>query len=177
MGAQPPPFIPPFFELEGLPGSSRLAAGPPISFDGSNPADPFSVYSNHKIFYKKKLYPSAAHLYHAHMFLGLRPNIAEEIRAIEDPKTVRFFAQRRDADKRTDWQAISRSKMDETLYEKFAQHGDLRESLLETDSRALVNADASDSIWGVGNDGTGSNELGKALMRVRDRFIRENGPR
>lgn len=31
-----------------------------------------------------------------------------------------------------------------------------------------------DSFWGIGKDGTGKNELGKALMRLRDR-VRDDG--
>ena len=34
--------------------------------------------------------------------------------------------------------------------------------------------DHTDSWWGDGDDGTGSNEMGKALMRVRD-MLRERG--
>ena len=52
---------------------------------------------------------------------------------------------------------------------KFKQHPDLRWLLTGTDRAMLIYADPSDPFWGEGN-GTGANEFGKALMRVRERL-------
>lgn len=172
-GATPGPshaFIPP---PPASRSSAMLAAGPPISFDPKS--HPFSLTSPHKVLFKKKIYRTAAHLFYAQMFFKCRPDIAEEIRLLEDATAARFTARRQDADKRPDWDVIWQDKIDETLYAKFTQHAELRAQLLETDTRLLVNADSTDPLWGVGNDGTGKNELGKALMRVRDRLLRECG--
>jgi predicted NAD-dependent protein-ADP-ribosyltransferase YbiA (DUF1768 family) len=59
--------------------------------------------------------------------------------------------------------------MDEVLYLKFSQHGDLRAMLLNTFPAELVYVEPRDPFWGVG-PGIGMNELGKSLMRVRKRL-------
>lgn len=65
--------------------------------------------------------------------------------------------------------------------EKFRQHPDLREFLLNTKERVLVEASPVDSIWGIGlaadseraanpRHWNGLNLLGFALMEVRDQL-------
>ena len=66
---------------------------------------------------------------------------------------------------------------------KFSQNPELKEYLLGTGSRILVDANPDDSEWGIGIDETyselenpycwkGKNLLGFALMEVRNRLIR-----
>lgn len=66
-------------------------------------------------------------------------------------------------------------------YYKFSQHPDLKEFLLNTKDRVLVEASPVDNIWGIGlaQDDVhaenprlwkGANLLGFALMEVRDRL-------
>jgi len=64
--------------------------------------------------------------------------------------------------------------MDDVLYLKFRQHGDLRILLLSTFSAELVYVESGDPFWGDGA-GIGMNELGKSLMRVRERLRQEGG--
>ena len=62
--------------------------------------------------------------------------------------------------------------MDEVLYLKFRQHSDLRALLLGTYPAELIYVESGDVFWADGA-GAGLNELGKSLMRVRDRFRAE----
>ena len=62
--------------------------------------------------------------------------------------------------------------MDEVLYLKFRQHNDLRTLLLSTHPADLVYVETGDSFWGDGGD-VGTNELGKSLVRVRERIRTE----
>lgn len=59
--------------------------------------------------------------------------------------------------------------MDLCLYAKFVTNADTRPKayLLSTGDRELVEHTTRDSFWGDGGDGTGANQLGKALMRLR----------
>jgi predicted NAD-dependent protein-ADP-ribosyltransferase YbiA (DUF1768 family) len=64
--------------------------------------------------------------------------------------------------------------MDDILYLKFRQHDDLRTLLLDTYPADLVYVESGDLFWGDGA-GAGMNELGKSLMRVRERVRTEGG--
>lgn len=70
-------------------------------------------------------------------------------------------------------------------YHKFLQHPDLKEFLINTGDRILVEASPVDAIWGIGmakTDGhitnptqwKGQNLLGFALMEVRDKLRTNN---
>ncbi len=64
--------------------------------------------------------------------------------------------------------------MDNVLHLKFRQHGDLRTLLLNTYPAELIYVELGDPFWGDGA-GNGLNELGKSLMRVRERIRFEVG--
>ncbi|KXN81214.1 Swarming motility protein YbiA [Leucoagaricus sp. SymC.cos] len=66
-----------------------------------------------------------------------------------------------------------KARMDEAIYHKFTQHNDLRAELLATGDAELMEDSDKDSFWGIGADRKGSNELGKALERLRSRLRRE----
>jgi ribA/ribD-fused uncharacterized protein len=77
------------------------------------------------------------------------------------------------------WDAHKYELVKQSSYHKFSQHPDLREFLLRTYDRVLVEASPVDPIWGVGmaktdknihnpSDWKGENLLGFALMEVRD---------
>jgi predicted NAD-dependent protein-ADP-ribosyltransferase YbiA (DUF1768 family) len=62
--------------------------------------------------------------------------------------------------------------MDEVLYLKFRQHSGLRTLLFNTYPSELVYVEPRDPFWGDGA-GAGMNELGKSLMRLRERLRME----
>lgn len=68
-------------------------------------------------------------------------------------------------------------------YHKFSQHGKMKELLLATEDKVLVDASPSDRVWGIGLGGNdpaasipakwkGENLLGFALMEVREKLKR-----
>jgi len=68
-------------------------------------------------------------------------------------------------------------------YHKFSQHGKMKEFLLATGDKVLVEASPSDRVWGIGMGGDnpwagtpskwkGENLLGFALMEVREKLKR-----
>lgn len=54
---------------------------------------------------------------------------------------------------------------------KFTQYQDLKELLLSTAGCTVVEHTVNDNYWGDGGDGSGRNQLGKTLMRVRDELL------
>ncbi|KAK5954028.1 hypothetical protein OHC33_004599 [Knufia fluminis] len=79
------------------------------------------------------------------------------------------------------WGGEADRVVEEGNLRKFGQNGELREILLETGDRELVEASPEDRIWGIGFDGEhaegregewGENRMGKAIMKVRERLRR-----
>lgn len=88
-----------------------IPTGPPITVRLHSPLNPTSP---HKILYKKKLYPTAAHLFEAHKFLKHEPELAERLRtcsnnALEMDALSRAFE--RDGLVRRDWALVWRDKV------------------------------------------------------------------
>jgi len=80
------------------------------------------------------------------------------------------------------WDEIKEKVVEQGSYLKFSQNKDLREKLLMTGDRELVEASASDRVWGVGfnaksalskREEWGTNLLGKCLMKARERIREE----
>lgn len=150
----------------GVPGGSRR---PRILFyHKHNPHYGFANFSYHPVVYKGKTYPTSEHLFQSFKFQKFRPEIAEHIRTYSDKPSVAFSEARQYQDEvRSDWNQMKIEKMDITLWHKFTQHPDLKAELLATGDAELVEDSDKDGFWGVGPDGRGRNELGKALERLR----------
>ncbi|MFW6273194.1 MAG: NADAR family protein [bacterium] len=82
------------------------------------------------------------------------------------------------------WSEVSYDIMVNANYEKYTQSLMLKDILLATKNRVLVEASPYDKIWGVGlhqdddrildeKNWKGQNLLGKALMEVRDKIKNE----
>jgi len=130
----------------------------------------FTNFSDHSIEYKERVYPTSEHLFQSRKFMDHRADIAELVRQCHTPRAAFDLAHRYKSHVRTDWLTINISMMDEILQLKFEQHPDLKNELLSTDDVELIENSPVDSFWGNGADRKGRNELGKALMRLRDRL-------
>ena len=109
--------------------------------------------------------------------------ILEKILAAKDPKKMKDLGRRvRDFDADF-WDEIKFGASLNANYLKFSQNEDLREFLLSTRDKILVEASPHDKIWGIGMSANeqnaqnpvkwrGQNLLGFALMRVRDEIAR-----
>ncbi|KAJ3483585.1 hypothetical protein NLI96_g6216 [Meripilus lineatus] len=144
----------------------------------------FTNFSSHPVKHKNKTYPTSEHLFQSFKFQDHRPLLAEHIRTCSEFPSMAFSEARRfQPEVRKDWKDVNIEKasdfitirqvsysslqMDETLWLKFTQHQDLKEELLATGSAELVEDSDKDAFWGIGADGKGRNELGKALERLR----------
>ncbi|TFY71719.1 hypothetical protein EVG20_g1286 [Dentipellis fragilis] len=143
---------------------------PVLFYHRNDPHFGFTNFSDHPIEYHGVIYPTSEHLFQAFKFINSRSDIAERIRKCQTSRQAFDLAHRYQSDVRTDWRRVNIAKMDKVLRLKFEQHPDLRQELLDTGNAPLVEASAADAFWGFGADGQGRNELGKALMRLRDSF-------
>ncbi|KZT06498.1 DUF1768-domain-containing protein [Laetiporus sulphureus 93-53] len=130
--------------------------------------------SPHPVHYEHKSYPTALHLFEAMKFMGHKPDIAERIRACPTVEEARAVSESASSEVRPDWERVVLENLDEVLYHKFIQHPALRALLMGTGTTSLLVSDSQDSFFGDGPIGQGANQLGKALMRVRER-LREEG--
>ncbi|KAF2428669.1 DUF1768-domain-containing protein, partial [Tothia fuscella] len=113
--------------------------------------------------------------------------IASRIMQTSSPKEQKELGSRVLGFDNDEWMKIATRVVEDGNYAKFTQESELREVLLGTGDRMLVEAAASDDTWGIGfnetnarrmwnegkNEDWGKNCLGKALMAVRERIRRE----
>jgi len=167
---------------------------PPVMFNQDTTYNAFMNHSPHRIMYRNKIYPTALHLYEAMKFIDQYPDVAENIRLCQDVHDVYPMSSKFQELQRSDWPLkyidIVRFfrgsflfiylillfnfylKMDEVLELKFKQNPDLRSMILGTGTSDIVYDDYRDEFWGSGN-GQGQNQLGKALVRVREKLRNE----
>ena len=113
-------------------------------------------------------WPTTEHYFQAQKFVGT-PYV-EYIRGLGFP-TDAFRVSRDHSISgwiRPDWNSVKDDVMKYALLCKFDQNKELRDRLLRTGKRKLVEHTANDSYWGDGGDGKGANRLGELLMEVRE---------
>lgn len=130
-----------------------------------------------------KRWPTVEHYFQAQKFTG-HPKIQEEILKNNEPSHALKVARANAKLTRGDWHiGYKYEVMAKALMAKFTQHQDLRDMLLATGNKILIedtrrliidNPSASpknvDEFWGAGKEGRGANDLGKLLMFVRHKL-------
>lgn len=116
-----------------------------------------------------KPWPSTEHFFQAQKFVGTP--IEDKIRKCGSAREAFELARnpRYQAWLHPDWhKGVKDDVMLLAVKEKFSQHVDLQQRLLETGEREIIEHTANDSYWGDGGGwGRGQNKLGKILMQVR----------
>ncbi|KAI0001116.1 DUF1768-domain-containing protein [Russula vinacea] len=163
--------FPRFSNAETTRYPSTVGPGDPIYFyDSDKPYFEFTSFSDHPVEYHDQIYPTAEHLFQALKFMDTDPALAERIRRLPTARMAQQEARQQAHRQRTDWLDVNIFMMDKVLDRKFSQHRALRHMLRNTGSRELIEDSPIDSFWGIGSDGRGRNELGKALMRLREQL-------
>jgi ribA/ribD-fused uncharacterized protein len=116
-------------------------------------------------------------VFQAFKFLDYKPELAERIRKLPSSRDALQEAGRLRRLQRPDWFDVNIGVMELILELKFTQHPRLGQMLLGTGSAHLVEDSPTDAFWGIGEDGQGRNELGLALMRLRDKMRADRGTR
>lgn len=138
-------------------------------------ADPFFELSNFAPYGLEEdgvYWPTVEHYFQAQKFIG--PESAayrERIRLTHSPKDAKTLGQSRTLPLRADWEQVKEGIMLHALRKKFAPPK-LREILLSTKNRPLIENSPYDRYWGVGKDGSGRNRLGILLMQLRTEMQR-----
>ncbi|KAH9932377.1 uncharacterized protein B0H18DRAFT_952470 [Fomitopsis serialis] len=173
------------------PSSPHTDRAPAIRFyDHHRPYYEFTNFAAYAIHWDGRMYHTAEHrtstaalykqvfsqrripypVFQAHKFMPDKPELAERIRLLPTSRDALREAGNLRELQRADWFDVNIRVMDDILEAKFAQHLSLRDMLLKTGNTELIEDSTVDSFWGCGQDGQGRNELGKALMRLRDKL-------
>ena len=110
--------------------------------------------------------------------------IFELILKSDDPKDIKALGRKVKGFNSDLWNENKFRIVLEGNYAKFSQNEDLRDFLMSTNDKILVEASPYDKIWGIGmresEDGVnnpknwkGTNLLGFAIMQVRDMLMKE----
>lgn len=134
----------------------------------SNREVPYGVFSNFSpqgVDLDGVWWPTTEHYFQAQKFAGTP--YAEKIRMASSPKQAANLGRSREVPVRADWEKIKDEVMFKAVKRKFELHSELHELLLSTGEEELVENAPGDYYWGCGADGSGKNQLGITLMRVR----------
>ena len=137
-----------------------------LFYHSDQPWGDLSNFSAHSIYYDKIVWPTVEHYYQANKFSDM--SIVEKIRCCPTPTLAKIRAYEYQHSIRCGWLEERESVMLNGLRAKFNQHPDLRQHLLSSDERELIEHTKNDAYWGDGGDGSGANRLGNLLMQVRD---------
>lgn len=136
--------------------------------------DPYYEFSNFSPygFEEDALYWSTVeHYFQANKLPGTEQYL--KIQRAHDPKQAKELGQSRKVPLRADWEKVKEAIMYHALTLKFAKPK-LKERLLGTGTRILIENSPYDTYWGIGRYHEGKNRLGELLMRLRSELREEH---
>jgi ribA/ribD-fused uncharacterized protein len=125
----------------------------------------FSNFSAHGFELDGKYWMTSEHYFQAQKFVDTPHE--EEVRQAKTPKEAANMGRERHRPLRDDWESVKDDIMRKVVLRKFETHEEIRNILLSTGDKILVEKTTGDMYWGCGTDGTGKNMLGIILMEVR----------
>ncbi len=143
---------------------------------------PYGAFSNlfrREFIFEGEVFPTAEHAYQAGK--ARKPQVKAWLMSAPSPALLAMAAHGLYYwDIAPNWSTTKFDRMKRILRAKFDSHQDLKELLLGTDDRRLVETATTDSpvnrLWGEVN-GQGKNMLGVLLMEVRDELRAEEKER
>ena len=125
----------------------------------------FSNFSRHPITVDGREYFTSEHYYQAMKF----PHDPAHMKRVMDEPQPRISKEIAWEQKpREDWDEVKDEIMLTALRAKLAQYPQIKQMLLDTEDEELVEDSPVDYYWGCGEDGSGTNMLGKQLMELRE---------
>lgn len=127
----------------------------------------FSNFSQHGFQLDELWWRTSEHYFQAQKFVNTDSIWYEKINQVVTPKEAAKMGRNRSHPLRKDWDKVKDEIMLKGVLTKFKTHSDLKEILLNTGDRLIVENSPIDYYWGCGSDGSGKNKLGLILMEVR----------
>ena len=128
-------------------------------------------YSNHGFYKNNIYYKTVEHYYQSEKFDNL--DIKNKIINAETPKEASNIGRDRGNIRIDNFKDIKNKVMFDGIYEKFSQNKDIRNKLIQTGNAIIREMTIDEYYWGIGKDLSGSNNIGKILMNVREVLKKE----
>lgn len=125
----------------------------------------FSNFALYAIKINGKIWKTSEHYFQAQKFKGTA--YENKIQKAVSPMKAAELGRTRKIKIRRNWDKIKDNVMYEALKAKFTQHINLKELLLSTTDKILIEHTKNDAYWGDAGNGKGKNKLGKLLMKIR----------
>lgn len=144
-----------------------MANSPVRFYDLHAPYGEFSNFYAAPIVLDGHTWPTTEHYFQAQKYKS-DPTHYHNVMKLANPREAFDYVRTHKSAVRSDWASVKDDVMFKACMAKFEQHHKLTELLLSTGDRILIEHTTKDSYWGDGGDGSGRNQLGITLMRVRD---------
>ena len=102
--------------------------------------------------------------------------VSREIRTTKACRDIKRLGGNREIKLRPDWEDVKEDVMMIALRAKFDQYPDLKQLLLSTAGKSLVEHTENDNYWGDAGDGSGLNRLCDLLVELREYYINNDKP-
>ena len=139
---------------------------------GQEPYGCFSNFSNHSFDLDGKNWKTSEHYFQAQKFVGTE--YYGMVLKAKSPREAANMGRNRSFPLRNDWEQVKEDVMRKALEAKFTQNDNIKEILLSTDDKILIENSPNDYYWGCGSDQSGKNRLGVLLMELRDKLKQNN---
>lgn len=128
----------------------------------------FSNFSHYGFNLDGKWWSTSEHYFQAKKFYNTE--YEEKVRLLDSPMKAAQIGRSRKLKLRKDWEEVKDNIMYIAVYEKFKQNKEIREILINTGDKEIIEKTINDYYWGCGENGTGKNMLGIILMKVREKL-------
>jgi N-glycosidase YbiA len=132
----------------------------------------FSNFSPHSINLGEAKWATVEHYYQAHKFKATNfEYLMAEIQAAPTPELAAKIGRNPKHQPHPDWDLRKCELMYRGIWQKFSQHLDIQQILIDTLDAEIIEDSPVDYFWGCGIDRTGTNHLGQILMQVRSDLV------
>jgi N-glycosidase YbiA len=141
-------------------------------YESTQPYNQFTNFYLAPITIGGSTYLTSEHYFQSQKFIPPNQAIADQIKNAPTPRDAFNIARTNNNLVRNDWHTGYKDiVMLQALQAKFTQHNDLRQLLINTGNKTLVEHTTNDNYWGDNGDNTGKNKLGQLLMQVRQQLV------
>lgn len=131
----------------------------------NEPFGEFSNFADFGLYLNDKFYQTVEHFYQAAKFSD--PTYQQKILSAQTPKAAAELGKSREYSVINNWDQVRNHLMFQAVKRKFDHHPQLKNLLLSTGHRLIIENSPYDHYWGIGKNGHGQNQLGKILMLIR----------